>query len=671
MPCLSARFAVCLLLGMLHLAATPPVRGPRKESWSRSGRTVRGIRLGPGVVVPPGTDLRNADLRNLDLSDALLDGVDLRGAQLQGSDLTAARLGAARTGGAHWAGATLFRATSSDLFHFNAPGARLLPFFETQASDPVGKVGELVLMDEDEPEGELRVVMDPNGVLIWRIAQSRHVTMVAPSGMEFIHRSPGLKPLDASKDDLYPAHFCLDSHRQLWSPIGALGGFAQDLPNHLKPSGGGGEGTWYDCNALVREAPVKGIIADSKRGVWTFGDGWMARHIVGMPPAARKILSHTTALPGMRPRAMVALEDGQVAFLDEGKDWVGTFTSKTKKVDRFPLWPGSQACSMTVINGLSAVVSCPGLMRVEMVDLGGTLDPDPMELRDDEGTLLEPGQVTLGPDGNVWVTAKGRAGLVRIGGADVPDWFPLPEGMIPQAFVGAHNGCLLFSVAGNRSVGSIRVLPPETPAGLCGSSSSSSSWAHAPALARPTLQSSRLVHRERRRAEAALRRELPGEAEPTPESVEEAMEEKDGKEEKRAPAPRPKPAPARSRLSAPQRLVNMGVRLDRRGVKKVLDFHGFGKMEDKSQFAECFSTQAGLEGLLAGALEDHELGRVRTRFDSRGCELTPCRRPGAGWYSNWGEWVPTDRFLLVTRCVWHEGRWVHRVVNAYPISENW
>ncbi len=89
------RFAPCLVLGLftLSLAATPPAKAPRKESWSRSARTrwVKGIFLGPGVVVPLGTDFRTEDLRNLDLTQATLDGVDLRGARLQGTDLSAAR----------------------------------------------------------------------------------------------------------------------------------------------------------------------------------------------------------------------------------------------------------------------------------------------------------------------------------------------------------------------------------------------------------------------------------------------------------------------------------------------------------------------------------------------------------------------------------------------------
>jgi hypothetical protein len=79
----------------------------------------------------------------------------------------------------------------------------------------------------------------------------------------------------------------------------------------------------------------------------------------------------------------------------------------------------------------------------------------------------------------------------------------------------------------------------------------------------------------------------------------------------------------------------------------------------------------GRVGLLAKALEDNEMGRARTPFDTRGCEQTPCRREGVGWVLNRGIWEPTDRFLLVTRCKWIEGRWVHEVVNAYPISENW
>jgi hypothetical protein len=660
------RFAPCLLLGLftLSLAATPP-KAPRKESWSRSARTrwVKGIFLGPGAVVPPGTDFRTEDLRNLDLTGATLDGVDLRGARLQGTDLSGALLGGARIGGAHWDGATLFRASSFDYFHFTAKGARLLPFFETLAHDPVGKVSELVLLGEDEPEGELRVVVAPSGTLIWKTARSRYVTMVAPNGMEIINRSAGLKPLDESKDELFPAHFCLDSHLQLWSPIGALGGFAQELPGLLKdPKAECSEGTWYDCNAMAQGAPVKGVIADAKRGVWTFGDGWMARHIVGMPPAARKILSHTVGLPGMRPGALAALEDGRVAFLDEGKDWVGILSSKTKKVDRLPLFPGSRASSLAVIAGEEAVVSCPGLRRVDMIDLGGHRDPHPVEILDEDGTPLEPGQVTVGSDGNVWVMVKGEACLVRISVTNYPERFPLPDGMIPKAFIGAHNGCLLFTVEGDRSVGSMRVLPPEAPADSC---ASSSSWSHAAPQARPTLLSNRLAQREQRRAEAALRRTL---AEATPEAEEEREEEKDGKEEKRVPAPRPAPAP---RYSASQRLVRLGVLLGPGGVKKVLDFHGCGMMEDKSQFAERFSSEAGLAGLLAEALEDCEMGRVRTAFDSRGYELTPCRRKGVGWVSNWGRWVPTDRFLVITRCRLDRGRWVQEVVNAYPISETW
>jgi len=672
MPCLSVRFAACAFLGLLHLSATPPVvEAPRKESWSRSGRTVRGIRLGPGVVVPPGTDLRNADLRNLDLTEAVLDGVDLRGAQLQGSDLTGAQLGTARTGGARWEGATLFRATSADYFHFTAPGARLLPFFETRADDPVGKVAELVLLGEEEPKGHLSMVVDPKGILIWKTAESGYLSMVAPTGLEVIRRSAGIEPMEPPRNKRYPAHFCLDSQMQIWSPVGTFGGFAQDVPHLMHSEGGDSQGAWYDCNALVGEAPVKGIIADAKRGVWTFGDGWMAHHIIGMPPMARKIMSVSAALPGMKPRAVVALADGRAAFLDEGKDWVGILSSRTKKVDRFPLWPGSQACSMVVSEGLNAVVSCPGLMMVGMVDLTGASDPDLVELRDAEGILREPCQVTVGPDGNVWVAVKGGAGLFRIGPTNAADWFPLPDGMIPQAFIGAHNGCLLFTEAGNRSVGSIRVLAPVAPDGPCeSSSSSSSSWSHVLPQVRPTLQSNRLAQRERRRAEAALRLKHAGAPEPTPEVLEEALEEKDGKEEKRAPA-RPTPAPAKVRLSAAQRLLNLGVRLDPRGMRKVLGFHGYGMMDDKSQFQQRFSTQAGLESLLAGALEDNELGRTRTRFDTRGCELTPCRREGVGWVSSWGEWVPTDRFLLVTRYVLTEAGWTHKVVNAYPISEDW
>ncbi len=347
-----------------------------------------------------------------------------------------------------------------------------------------------------------------------------------------------------------------------------------------------------------------------------------------------------------------------MAFLDEGKDWVAILSSKTKKVDRLPLFPGSRACSLAVIAGESAVVSCPGLGRVDMVDLGGHRDPTPVQILDEGGTPLEPGPVTVGPDGDVWLIVKGEACLVRISVTDYPERFPLPDGMIPKAFIGAHNGCLLFTVEGDRSVGSMRVLPPEAPADSC-ASSSSGSWSHAAPQARPTLLSNRLAQREKRRAEAALRRAL---AEATPEAEGEQEEEKDGKEEKRVPAPR---------YSASQRLVRLGVLLGPGGVKKVLDFHGCGMMEDKSQFAERFSSEAGLAGLLAEALEDCEIGRVRTASDSWGNELTPCRRKGVGWVSNWGRWVPTNRFLVITRCRLDRGRWVHEVVNAYPISETW
>ena len=105
--------------------------GPMKEPRSVHLRTrvVKGILLGPGVVVPPGTDFAGQDLSDLNLQRAVLDGVDLRGANLGGSDLTGATLGSAVLGGAKFRDTCLFNTTTKDFYHLGLGGeARMLPF---------------------------------------------------------------------------------------------------------------------------------------------------------------------------------------------------------------------------------------------------------------------------------------------------------------------------------------------------------------------------------------------------------------------------------------------------------------------------------------------------------------------------------------------------------------
>jgi streptogramin lyase len=642
---------------------------PAPKAAEPAPRALHKSRTVNGLVVGPGADLRGADLSWGDLSDCDLAKADLRGANCRG-----ARFSGADLSGADLRNAQLYEADLSGARGADLAGAELHPFFELPHHEAVGDMTFLRTSSAGEPGTErppCALAGTPDGTLLWLAGAGSPLRFFTRTGTRF-QFSEVMGDVNALTQDARGWLWCFGKGGTRVLDLAELGRWrsSETLPVRC-----------YDYDTQARHSCVQ---AGEDGDVWVCTRSHLRRlrleadgalSCEQMPLGAGVAASDAArAAPIPRTGHLVLVDPSHDRLLFNRKDsdaWVEAKLPAGSR-PRCPAALGAR-CLLYLQDGPAAI----GLMDLEHDRVSLRRLP-PAEGRD-------PHCLVRGPDGHLWYTDPGAG---RIGRLVIPhgiEEFPLPRGMRPLEIVPGHDGRLLFTVKDRPWIGAIVAVPRAAGAPLKAAEGS----AQSPPARRPergkglsraerqALLTGRMQRAEARQR-ARLAREVPegGAADAAPGPREE-RKVAGGREESKVPVgagegevqepgagEEPPPGPV-------ERLAALGVNLAPAVVRHILAEHGNGAKAHKSQFHRRHSTRAGLQELLAQALEEAgDLGRVRVS-DRAGRYMTLCGREAVGWHHRFGEQVPTDRFVVVTARYRVGDEVEHDVITAYPVCESW
>ena len=523
----------------------------------------------------------------------------------------------------------------------------------------MGETQELVVREEGEA-GPLTITLAANGILIWIEPGVPMASLVflSPWGVKTSVPCPVQDPRGLVVDGL----------NRLWC-LGAKGGLLVDLGTLIAEGGLNPRRFMrgFPVHQGIDGPPVDGVAADPKGGVWAYAGDQIFHFECSASEGTREVTQRSTRLGLKGPLRGVGTFKDAYTFTQPEADLIRSLTPaatgplKTRAVPK----GGRPRAVVKTRNGW-IYATCPGTGEVV------SFDPAQEEMMNivsigTPGPTLEPFDITQGSDDNIWITSRRDRMVLRLKPDGQATGFPLGAGMVPLDFIGSFNGSLLFTMEGNRSIGSVRCLPPPPP---------SEGWAHVIPFQRRPVKLRPVPERK-----VGPREEGKTEADPWAPTLGPPAEAKvssgsESKEEKKvAPLPVRPPKPAAPRASFAQRLENAGYRLLPRDLRHILRHHGHGvhrlrPARTLSEFTAEFSDRAGLERILAVGLEDNEPDRIRSTTTAN--TLLICSREGVG-RSRYGDgWAVADRFVVVIRPrTWDGQRWVREIDTVFPVLDSW
>jgi len=678
---------------------TPPARPASSGSPAPAPAAAAGVRtvrsksgkiheLGPGARLAY-ADLEDQDLRGLDLSDADLRHANLVMARLEGTVLNGARLMRANLAGA----------TGVDL-----AGARLHPFFAAIGAEAAGTV-KFIHLDQSEVDSGYgfprHLQVRPDGEITWLMGNAPNRSNLMPTGIDQMFRSEAQDLRDSRLIAM-----AMDARGGLWT-------FGDQTTNYNRPPMGGNGAGFGECLYLCMPSrfqdPPANAAATPDGTLWlAFADGFMGfGHTEGrLHREWGRYPDHCKAAAGLQVVANCA--DPDLTFIGPEQDalfqfsWTGIrcgqwsgpfFKPAVGAIHGAAFGPGGELYyTHSRPNGVTYVDLSIGMSCQIDTEGPGRVGGDPFAL-------------VQGPDGAMWWTEPDANRIGRVDAQDQVEYYDLPQGTHPEELVAGKDG-LYFTLRRQFELGFLRVLAAPAPAAEAGAplespspavaAAESGGWAVSLFKPRPE-RVSKYPKGKAREAFLEERNRWADQSWEEPQAAEEARPALQpfappagakaavGTQEDAGHGPRaaadpafgavggPAADPGLADLSPREQLAALDVHLGSRALEYILKQHGHQRKDGKSQFARPWSSRKALEALIAQGLLDagNALGRIRPprhTFDRRGRYLTVCRRQDVGCCHQYGQLLPTDRFMVVTELQDGENGPCHVVVNAYPVS---
>jgi len=573
------------------------------------------------------------------------------------------------------------------------------PFFKV---DPAEEAGTFQFLKSAHPSnpGHRSIVCLPEGFMLWLTDRAEAIHVFAYNGMHWRIEVPGFKVFRS---------LIRDSSGRIWffgdggHGILTLNFASRDWDGLTLP---------YKIKMIVTQR-AREVFRDSPTCIAATPDGGLigglaSHHVFQTTP---DMATDTLEIaPGLIPSAIAWEPRLKRCFLVHGHDvLMHNDQAAPKSAGHFRFRPGSVPAGIVLGADHRLWVTLSGSDSVAAVT-PATGEMHYYSLAKPGWGRLGPSSIALGPDGNVWITLETGLGIARVTPAGEVSLFRLPWQLSPRDITAAHDGRMVFGVAGGGFLGSIKVFPallatadPDRPTGSEGKTEMKEAPGGAAAFGRPVRQRPSREERHRRADEFALQaerryqarlardaaqdRSAPGLIGERPQAaVPPVPAGPEGKQERtgRNPSP-PAPGPGAGGTVTPPadssgtpayiRLREMGFYLTKAGSEHIFDTHAWGRQADKSQFDETFTSRQSLDELIARGFELAGPRQWARMTDDYGNYYTLCEVRDSGWWLTLaGAFERTELFMVVTAplyCDHGVESFEQVVITAYPVSKDW